>query len=88
MSLIMCLGHKSYSGGNLTVAVSAATTGAGCATHRLHSERPAARDAFDGLPASTRSGSRLGRDLNHLEIGREALALGFGAEQHRDYDKN
>ena len=39
MSLIMCLGHKSYSGGNLTVAVSAATTGAGCATHRLHSER-------------------------------------------------
>ena len=39
MSFTMRLGHKSYSGGNLTVAVSPATTGAGCATHRLHSER-------------------------------------------------
>ena len=37
----------------------------------------AARDALDRLPAKYRSGSRLGRDLNHLEIGRESLPLKF-----------
>jgi hypothetical protein len=35
MSLTMCLGHRSYSGGNLTVAVSAATTGADDPTQHL-----------------------------------------------------
>ena len=35
MSFTMCLGHKSYSGGNLTVAVSAAMTGADDTTQHL-----------------------------------------------------
>ena len=35
MSLTMCLSHRSYSGGSLTVAVSAATTGADDTTQHL-----------------------------------------------------
>ena len=49
MSLTMCLSHRSYSGRNLTVAVSAGTTGADDTTQHLiagSGKRPATPNAI------------------------------------------